>query len=217
MGFSQTFEHLFKDVIQQALTDPRVTSLISLGAQLQANIEQPSLNSQDRASREQGIKDLLLQAINIDSHVKEFPSLAKQAQVSALEARHPERTQQLTGLNWSILKSKGLILGDVGIIAYNEETRQFKPGLTFNPDRQEFLLLPIDPDTLIVGSKHNQPFQMTVDKINTASAKLSENFFVSKSTSPMEEFLHTVVGLDFGKWSRFYKEDTSFDWPQDID
>jgi hypothetical protein len=215
-GMSQTFEHLFRDVFQQAATHPKTEALISRAIEFQADIKKESLNKQERALREQALKKLMLQELDIDSKIKEIPTMAKQAQVAALEKRHPERTRQLIDLKWSVINTDHLILGDVGLIAYDEENRQFKPGSTFNPESQEYLFLPISPNALIAGSRADHQLKLDENRINLASARLSENFFVSSTNSKAEEDLRASIGMDFEKWSRFHKEKTGYDWPQDL-
>jgi Protein of unknown function (DUF4238) len=210
IGFSQSFEHLTRDVIQTALQDPRIKRLISVAA----NVAFPS--NQESTNREKYVLDELHKAINLESHIKKLPDLAKKAQVSALENRHPQRTGQLAGLIWKVDQRQHLILGDIGLIVYDKTRERFKPGTTFDHEGNEYLLLPIDPSTLLVGSTNSDPFKIDDERINVASSTLSEKFFISSTKSIKESYFHDLLGREFEKWSRLYREETSFDWPQDL-
>jgi len=115
-----------------------------------------------------------------------------------------------------VIRRQHVILGDVGLIAYDKDGDRFKPGMTYNHEGNEYLLLPIDSRTLIVGSINSNHFEVDDERTNVASSRLSEQFFISSTNSAKELYLYEFLGSEFEKWSRLYKEKTSFDWPKDL-
>lgn len=139
-----------------------------------------------------GGEDGILRRINI-------PSSAQAVQARVIQTGFMGRKATLESLAWHLVQSDddSLVLGDVGAIAQSRRETPLEPGMTFTIETHRRLIIPISPNSLLVGVLRGElgtPLPEAVE-INQASAELSRTFFVSNRNEESERRLHSCVGL----------------------
>jgi hypothetical protein len=132
----------------------------------------------------------------------DIAATAKNAQVQALSKNLAAVGDRFEALRWRLMTSKdfSFILGDAVPIALKRRKRGAKPGIMFSADH-DLLVLPVSDSLAIVGGKGDfSPEELNLDRLNTSTAKLSAEFFVSRTNQPRDRALQQVLGLDLDFW-----------------
>jgi hypothetical protein len=119
-----------------------------------------------------------------------------------LDLQEPsKRHHQYGNLHWIIkgYDPNQFILGDICILAMDTKSQFFSPPI-FSKKDNEILLLPISHDTLLIGSDLKEPLLPPPEVLNTHSAELSIDFFVSPINSEREKKLSKRVGEKADSW-----------------
>lgn len=139
--------------------------------------------------------DKLLEGVDI-------PAAAKNAQVQTLLRNLNAIGDRFKTLHWRLSTAKdcSFILGDAGPIAVRRRKKGAKPGVMFSAEH-DLLVLPISDSLAIVGGKEAFSLEeLNIDRLNASAAKLSAEFFVSRTNQPRDRALHQVLGLDLDSW-----------------
>lgn len=104
-----------------------------------------------------------------------------------------DRYRRLCWQVWSFERGS-LILGDVTVLQFERRAGKFSPA--FDGDKGDIILLPLSHDLLVIGTTEGTEELPSLDKINYASAKLSQNFFVALQNSEREKVYQGLLGRD---------------------
>jgi len=97
-------------------------------------------------------------------------------------------------LRWSIqrLDRGSLILGDVAVLQFEQQSRRFSAG--FDGGTGDIILLPLSHDLLVIGATAGTEALPSIHEINRASAQLSFHYFVSPQNSEREQGYQRLLG-----------------------
>ncbi len=124
-----------------------------------------------------------------------LPEIVKGSHIKAMaKSLVPEpRAEQYRNLRWVVYKSEvPLILGDVGCLFELERNRFVST--SGKEDHLIRVFLPIAVDTLIVGTLASELGDVDIERVNTISASISLDFFVSSESSQRTQALSSVIG-----------------------
>ena len=104
------------------------------------------------------------------------------------------RYHQYCQLRWRVqsLDSGSLILGDVAVLQFDRNTGRF--AAAFDGIKGDVILLPINYDLLVVGSREDSGKLPSPHVINRSSAELSLHFFISSRNSEQEVDYQNLLG-----------------------
>lgn len=179
------------------------------------------LNSDCDSFRNLGIDPKNLEMLKVFSSTAEivgklFPtlktemgSMLKSAYNNALTRAYKEeqsslRIEDYKKLYWRVeqYEDRTFILGDIGVIKFNSENGEYTNPIVANK-QEEFLLLPIAYNTLLIGgSRKDMPLDF-LDSINDGIAELSRDFFVAHQNGEKKKILNEKIG---NKSRLFYGE-----------
>lgn len=122
---------------------------------------------------------------------------------SKVVASGPPPRARFESLRWTKrwAEPANAILGDVAAICWDPMTSTFRPAM-FAPQLPDAIaiILPISPRELLVGVQGRMSIEIDSRRVNEASARLSESFFLAHENGPIQRALHDQLSADFSFW-----------------
>lgn len=122
---------------------------------------------------------------------------------SKVVASGPPPRARFESLRWTKhwAEPENAILGDVAAICWDPTTSTYRPAL-FAPQLPTAMaiILPVSPRELLVGVRGLAAIEIDSRRVNEASCRLSESFFLSHENGPIQKKLHDQLSADFSFW-----------------
>ena len=118
-----------------------------------------------------------------------------QLRVLGRELAPAKRIEQLASFSWSLVRQQAsdFVLGDVVVLGMCTSKPGFIHPITTDDDNPlEAVILPIAPDSAIVGCTTQRP--VSANKVNVASVELSRELFVARRATQAERDLACHLG-----------------------
>jgi len=108
-----------------------------------------------------------------------------------------ERIELLKSFSWmvDVRAEPTWILGDVGCVAKHFNSDGLCSVLMADKEELEAVCLPISGEALLIGRSPQSPYEPDAERVNQASAELSQDFFVASVVTNSERALKHLIGL----------------------